>query len=217
MDVDLLGIQFQLHSSGAAYWQAAKSLLLADLHLGKESVFQQAGIAIPSGASAATLEALRLLVEEFAPERVIVLGDLLHAKVGLTPRLEQELTAMLREQAGRKWILIPGNHDRGGIQALRRCGWCIADSRIQLDGVEMNHAPELPGGRGLLSISGHLHPSIRISLSAKEKTSLRCFWLHATQFILPAFGGWTGTQPIVPERGDRVFACVEREVIELAL
>jgi uncharacterized protein len=217
MEVALHGIPFRLHPSGAVYWPQAQSLLLADLHLGKESVHQQAGLAIPSGASESTLGSLQTLVRTFAPKRVIVLGDLLHAKVGLTPWLEEQMVTMTGDDAGAEWILVPGNHDRGGVQALRRCGLRISQDRMQEQGVEMMHAPEMLEATESLTISGHLHPSIRIRLNARENTTLRCFWLHASQFILPAFGGWTGTKTISPKRGDRVFACLEQEVIELAV
>lgn len=216
MEVDLQGNAFCFHPSGALYWRKTRSLLLADLHLGKESVFQQSGVAIPSGATNATLRVLRTLVQAWKPDRVIVLGDLLHAKIGLTSALEQEIVALVGEGICREWMLIPGNHDRGGISALQQCGWQIADEFVEYHGVEMTHAPDSERNKSSLLISGHLHPSVRISLSVREKTLLRCFWLHASQLILPAFGGWTGTKPISPASGDRVFACADDEVIELA-
>lgn len=217
MEVALQGIPLRLHPSGAVYWPHMQSLLLADLHLGKESVFQQAGFAIPSGASEATLDSLQTLVRDFSPKRVIVLGDLLHAKVGLTPWLEKQLVKMTGDDAGPEWILVPGNHDRGGVQALQRCGWRIREDRMQEQGVELIHAADAVKSTVSLTISGHIHPSIRIRLNQRENATLRCFWLHGSRFILPAFGGWTGTKSITPTRGDRVFACLEGEVIEIAV
>lgn len=216
LKIETCGIEILLHPTGAVYWPAADSLLLADLHLGKESVFQQSGIAIPSGASSATLRALGSLVEEFSPGQVIVLGDLLHARVGLTPPLQQELLATADRYSSSQWILIPGNHDRGSIRTLRNCGWSIAPDRMELHGVALVHAPLDSPSIANLTIAGHLHPSIRFALSSKETVRLRCYWMSSSQLILPAFGGWTGTKSVAPARGDRVFACVEREVIELA-
>lgn len=215
MELEIQGISWRFHPSGAVYWPETKSLLLADLHLGKESVFQQSGLAIPSGATNTTLRALRSLVHAWKPDRVIVLGDLLHAITGLTATLEQELVVLLAEGICPEWILIPGNHDRGAMRALRRCGWQIADELMQYHGVELTHAPDSARTNSSMSITGHLHPSIRIPLSVREKTLLRCFWLNASRLILPAFGGWTGTKPISPAKGDRIFACADDEVIEL--
>ncbi|MFO0012475.1 MAG: ligase-associated DNA damage response endonuclease PdeM [Planctomycetota bacterium] len=215
--IEMHGISVHLHASGAVYWPAAASLLIADLHLGKEAVFQKAGIPIPCGSSESTLRSLRSLVNAFEPQRVIVLGDLLHAKVGLTPWLQQELSSLCREREAMEWILIPGNHDRGAIKALRGCGWHVSSERMEFHGVEMVHAPDDSRlSRASLTISGHLHPSIRIELGSKDRVCLRCFWFTASQLILPAFGGWTGTKPIVPSKTDRVFACVENDVIEIS-
>jgi DNA ligase-associated metallophosphoesterase len=216
MEAELQGNSFRFDASGALYWRETNSILLADLHLGKESVFQQSGLAIPAGATNATLGALRLLVHQWQPDRVIVLGDLLHAKIGLTEDLERELVSLVRDGSCMEWLLIPGNHDRGGVAALSRCGWQIVAERIEINGVELMHSPESRGPSRSLSISGHLHPSIRVSLNAREKKLLRCYWHHASHLILPAFGGWTGTKPILPLPGDRIFACAEDEVIELA-
>ncbi len=216
LKIETWGVQMLLHPTGAVYWPAADSLLVADLHLGKESVFQQSGIAIPSGASSATLRALGSLVEEFSPKQVIVLGDLLHARVGLTPPLQEELLATVDRYSSSQWILIPGNHDRGSVRALRNCGWSIAPDRRELNGVALVHAPPDSPSIAKLSIAGHLHPSIRVALSSKEAIRLRCYWMSSSLLVLPAFGGWTGTKSITPASGDRVFACVDREVIELA-
>ena len=216
LKIETCGVEMRLHPTGAVYWPAADCLLLADLHLGKESVFQQSGIPIPSGATSATLRALGLLIEEFSPGQVIVLGDLLHARVGLTPPLQEELLATVDRYSSSQWILIPGNHDRGCFRALRNCGWSIAPDRMELNGVALVHAPLDSPSVANLTIAGHLHPSIRVALSSKEAIRLRCYWMSSSQLILPAFGGWTGTQSIHPASGDRVFVCVDREVIELA-
>lgn len=215
MDLEIAGISLHFHFSGAVYWRENKSLLLADLHLGKESVFQQSGIAIPSGSTASTLRSLQSLVATWRPDRVFVLGDLLHAKVGLTTDLERQLVSLIHNGGCSEWVLIPGNHDRGGLKALQNCGWQITADRLIVDGVNLMHAPESLGMDKPLAISGHLHPSIRVSLSAREKKTLRCYWLQGMQLVLPAFGGWTGTKPISRVEGDRVFACAGEDVIEL--
>jgi DNA ligase-associated metallophosphoesterase len=215
-DVELQGVALQFHPTGAVYWPAMNMLLLADLHLGKESVFQQAGIAIPSGATQSTLASLQGLVEEYRPRELIVLGDLLHARVGLTPWLATEIASMISNHREMRWILVPGNHDRGGCQRLRDCGWQVTEERIVRSAVELQHAPDMVTHGGQLQMSGHLHPSIRVSFSAREKEVVRCFWFSENRLVLPAFGGWTGTKPIAPSRADRVFLCVENDVIEFA-
>ena len=53
MIIEHQGHCIELFPSGAIRWE--KTLFVADLHLGKESVFQKSGLAIPAGATQKTL------------------------------------------------------------------------------------------------------------------------------------------------------------------
>lgn len=214
MEIELSGSTLRLDPSGAIYWPTRNCLLLADLHLGKETVFQKAGMAIPQGATTSTLNRMRSLVQLYQPMQVIVLGDLLHAPVGLTPSLTEALSEIVRESEERSWILVPGNHDRGSITALRQCGWEVTALRYVVDGITLVHDASRWTENDPASISGHLHPSIRIPLTRRESTCVRCFWQRGQNLFTPAFGGWTGTQSVKASRCDRVLACVDGELVE---
>jgi DNA ligase-associated metallophosphoesterase len=216
VEFEISGATFSLDPSGALYWGRESALLLADLHLGKETVFQKSGIAIPQGATSSTLIRLRRLVERYQPKQVIVLGDLLHAPIGLTQDLAGAFSSLLRDGGGCRWILVPGNHDRGAISALRQCGWEVTEKRYQIDRVCLTHDTSQWSESDPCSISGHLHPSIRIPLSARESKKVRCFWLRGKHLVVPAFGGWTGTHPIQPSRSDQVVVCAEGDLIRLS-
>ena len=91
-----------------ALWRPqGRELLLADLHLGKAEAFQAHGIPIPSDADSGTLNPLLELCHRWQPRRVLVLGDRIHARVGLTPRLRDTLRA-LPDLSGAEVILIGG-------------------------------------------------------------------------------------------------------------
>ena len=47
---------FDLHPSGALYWEEKKTLMLADVHLGKVAHFRKNGIAVPRKAEGAFYE-----------------------------------------------------------------------------------------------------------------------------------------------------------------
>ena len=95
-----------------ALWRPqGRELLLADLHLGKAEAFQAQGIPLPSDADSGTLNPLLELCHRWRPRRVIVLGDLIHARIGLTPRLRDMLRA-LPELSGADVSLIGGKHER---------------------------------------------------------------------------------------------------------
>ncbi|MFY7695547.1 MAG: metallophosphoesterase, partial [Cyanobium sp.] len=96
-----------------AVWDPERKLLfVADLHLGKAEVFQGFGVPLPSDGDGATLNPLLGLVHELQPREVMVLGDLIHSRLGLTADLRQKIAALpaLMKCPLR---LIGGNHERG--------------------------------------------------------------------------------------------------------
>ena len=69
----------------AALVAATRTLLVADLHLGKAATFRRAGIPVPEGSAGRDLDRLTRLVADTRATRVIVVGDLLHSAAGCTP------------------------------------------------------------------------------------------------------------------------------------
>ncbi|RYZ78352.1 MAG: metallophosphoesterase, partial [Moraxellaceae bacterium] len=63
----------------AIYWQQQKTLIAADVHLGKVGHFRKAGIAVPRDMEQDDLGMLSDLIEEYHPEKIIFLGDLFHS------------------------------------------------------------------------------------------------------------------------------------------
>jgi hypothetical protein len=96
-----------------AVWDPAQGLLLlADVHLGKAECFQASGIPLPSDGDLANLNRLLTLAHGLRPQRVVVLGDLIHSRLGLTGELRQKLSA-LPELLGCPLQLVGGNHEAG--------------------------------------------------------------------------------------------------------
>lgn len=198
------GGQLALLGARAVWDPASRSLLLADLHLGKPETFQAHGIPLPSDGDHDTLNALIALTHQWRPEQVIVLGDLVHSRLGLTAELRQKLQA-LPELMGCRLRLIGGNHDRGswiaGLaheppQALGR--WWLS------------HEPD--PREGLLNLCGHLHP---VALVGRGNNRLRlpCFSLDEQQrrLALPAFGRLTGGHPTA--QGERIWLVADGAVV----
>ena len=78
-----------------ALWrEQGRQLMVADLHLGKAEVFQAHGIPLPTDGDRGTLNPLLQLCHAWAPEQLIVLGDLIHAREGLTPELRETLRSV---------------------------------------------------------------------------------------------------------------------------
>jgi uncharacterized protein len=88
------GHRLELLAEKAAWDPQQGLLLLADLHLGKAESFQCQGIPLPSDGDATTLNALLALAHRLQPRLVVVLGDLIHNRLGLTEELRQKLAAL---------------------------------------------------------------------------------------------------------------------------
>ena len=186
--------QLELLPQRALWHRASGCLLVADLHLGKAESFQASGIPLPSDGDLSTLNQLLDLAAQLQPQRVVVLGDLIHSRLGLTAELRAKIGA-LPELLGCPLELIGGNHDQGswleGLSAgsPRRCGdlW-------------LSHEPCTPMEADLLNVAGHVHPVAVLGKGA-DRLRLPCFALRrpARQLLLPAFGHLTGGYAVSPD------------------
>ncbi len=193
------GHRLELLAERAVWDPAQELLLLADLHLGKAESFQAHGIPLPSDGDADTLNTLLALAHRWRPRQVVVLGDLIHGRLGLTAELRQKLAA-LPQLLGCPLRLIGGNHEQGswieGLPLEPAGAW---------GPLWLSHGPEPPPPRAgeRLQICGHLHPVAAVG-SAADRLRLPCFSYERTtsRLVLPAFGRLTGGHPC-DERTDR--------------
>lgn len=189
---------WELLAGRGLYWPRHQALLVADLHLGKELVYRKSGLAIPEGATQETLERLDRLLEATSARNLWILGDLFHARSGLSEKLEQWLVAWRQRQEAITIELVAGNHDRGTRSLCERLaiGWRCEP--WQIDGISLHHHPPAAteeGERGERGwIAGHLHPKIALPRVYGIAGSWHCFQFTAGGLILPAMGEFTGGQ-----------------------
>ena len=168
--------------------EASRDLLVADLHLGKAEVFQAFGIPVPSDEDRGTLQRLKQICITFNPDRLIILGDLIHGRQGLTPRLMHDL-ATLSERLGTNVLLVGGNHDRDlQMPVLPRT------TAFRLGELWLSHEPEEgPDKAELLNVCGHIHPAVTLRHGA-DRLRLPCFAFDKLEqrMLIPAFGELTG-------------------------
>jgi DNA ligase-associated metallophosphoesterase len=97
--------------SGALFWLAAGTAIVADLHLEKGSSYGPEGITLPPYDTAATLAALAAVLKERRPERVICLGDSFHDG-DAAERIDQtDRAALAALVEAHRWFWVAGNHD----------------------------------------------------------------------------------------------------------
>lgn len=183
MELALGGAALAADPSGALYWAAERTLVVADLHLEKGSYFASRGQMLPPYDSIATLNALRIVIEYYAPLRVIALGDSFHDQRGAERLAQGSRDALSTMQQGRDWVWISGNHDPERIDGI---GGTCADE-MQLGPLTFRHQPE---GEDF-EIVGHYHPVAKVSVRGRSLRR-RCFAGSDTRLVMPAFGAFTG-------------------------
>jgi DNA ligase-associated metallophosphoesterase len=192
----------------AAFLPATATLLVADLHLGKAATFRSAGIPIPEGSAQRDLARLERLVDETAARRLIVLGDLFHARSGCTAKVFDEFAAMRARIAAAEVILVAGNHDRviGKIPSFLGIDSCMRTH----DEPPFHFVHEPSTGlsepdRECFTVAGHLHPTLSITAPGGGRIAGRCFVAGESLLVLPAFGSFTGGHRVAAADGQRLW------------
>ena len=179
------GHDFIADRSGALYWPAERTLIVADLHLEKGSAFAARGRLLPPYDTRETLQRLGEVIGRFQPARVVALGDSLHDREAAARIDAVDLVLLAALQKGRDWLWITGNHDPkiAPVFAGWVAGW------LEIAGIRLQHEPA--SKTAVPEISGHLHPAARL---VKRGVTLRrrCFVADRQRLILPAFGAFTG-------------------------
>ncbi|MEO8666454.1 MAG: ligase-associated DNA damage response endonuclease PdeM [Ignavibacteria bacterium] len=204
MKIFLNNIEMILLPQKAIYIVKEKALLIADIHLGKGGHFRNAGIAVPPDLAFADLEVLDELLEapSLEVERLIILGDLFHAKKNIDWIIFEkwrELRSDIRIQ------LIKGNHDILTEANYNAIDIDVCDSALLSKLLLVHNYKDEENIEGYYKICGHVHPAVRIHGKAKQSLTLPCFYFGESFGILPAFGRFTGRYVINPNQNDSVF------------
>lgn len=183
----------------ALWWAREATLFVADVHLGKAATLRTGGIAVPRGATAADLARLAALVERLSARRLVVLGDLLHARAGRVAALDATFTRWRGERRQLDLVLVRGNHDTAAGDPPADWRIDVRAAPLQLGPFVLQHEPDAaPTGHALC---GHLHPGVRIR-SGGDAVRLPCFVVGPRRTVLPAFGRLTGLALVAPRAGE---------------
>ena len=215
MQVSVEGIDVRLLSKRGLYWPEQRTLFIADTHFGKEATFRSHGLAVPRGSTQSTLTTIAKMISECQASRLILLGDMFHARSSISPDIQESLDAFFAAHLQLRFTLVLGNHDRG-IRALSK-SWPIeiVDSGTSIDSISISHLPQEPSPATKLLLCGHLHPAYRLSSKIDSVGKLPCFWLSNRQLVLPAIGEFTGTQVIQPSKSDQTWVIADDQVLRV--
>jgi DNA ligase-associated metallophosphoesterase len=213
IDVRWAGEEWVALGERALWWARRRTLCVADVHLGKAAAFRSAGVPVPESAKA-DLARLSGLIEKWGPERLVVLGDLLHARTGVTAAVVGAFADWRRAHRALDVLLVRGNHDVNAGEPPSEWGLRVVDGPCA-DGGEVRfcHDPAEAGANAGPTLCGHLHPAVRLSGRSREVRAA-CFWFGQRIAVLPAYGSFTGSHVVRPALGDRVLVVKDGEIAE---
>ena len=160
-------------------------MVVADLHLGYESVLQHEGVSIPRRQKYVMLEMFEKALDRYSPEKILVNGDFKH---NFSRNLDEEwlevkdVLRILSKKA--ELVVVRGNHDNFLTSILR-------DMRIELrksyraGGYTFTHG-HLDVKTNEPVVIGHEHPALKLRDSVGAQVSLPAFVIGSNVIVLPA-------------------------------
>lgn len=208
MNVSIAEQDLQLLPQRALLWPAARTLFVADLHVGKTETFQRHGIALPDAQAAADIERLDGLLTATRAQRVCVLGDLIH---GAYAKHTAGFAALTARHPDVEFQLVAGNHDQHAPDLPAAWRVAVHQPGMVLGPFVLQHEPT-PSAAGYV-LAGHTHPVVRVQ-GVADSLRFPCFHFSAQVGTLPAFTEFAGGA-CVDTRLGRTYAIVENEVVAL--
>lgn len=201
--------QLLLLSQRAVWLPKHSTLLVADLHLGKETAFRAASIPVPD-VTAIDLRRLSMLIEKTKCSQLVILGDLVHSAQGLSRDVIEQTARWRETHRDVHMQLIVGNHDAKAGPLPK--SWDLDCQNISACGpFQLRHIP--PETSSPPCLAGHLHPKYRLR-TATDWVTLPCFVLTGEVLILPAFGTFVDGQAVKMSPA-RYFVISDQTVLEL--
>jgi DNA ligase-associated metallophosphoesterase len=210
LSVEVGGGRLQLLAERAAYLADERTLLVADVHVGKDASFRGLGVPVPRGATESTLDRLGRAVAATQARRLIVLGDFLHSAQARSAATFAALAKWRERHAALEVTLLRGNHDARAGDPPAALGIAVCDAPLALGPYRLAHEPA-PHDEGYV-LAGHVHPRAIVAGSGFDRLRLPCFHFGVRVGVLPAFGDFTGGHVLPRAAGDRVYAIADGSV-----
>lgn len=214
MVIDCQGETLHLFPERALYWPARRTLVLTDLHFGKDATFRRRGLPVPDGTLAADSRRLERLLLATQPKRVLILGDFFHARAGRGDETTRVLGGYFRAWREHRFVLIRGNHDHHAGDPPAEWGIDCVEEPLADGPFRFCHVPQ-QSAAGYV-VAGHLHPGVRLRGADGTVLKAPCFYFGEHYAVLPSFSQFTGMAMLEPAAGARVFAVGPDAVIDVS-
>jgi uncharacterized protein len=203
---------FYLLPQKAIYWDTEKTLIIADLHLGKASHFRKNGLPLTAQTSKKDYIVLSHLIDQFSPKRVLILGDLFHSDYN---NEWEQFGEFLNTNSNISFELVFGNHDILSADKYNTIGLVNLGSVFEIDNLIFTHHPLEVVPVNALNICGHIHPGVKIEGMARQSARLPCFYKNQNNLIIPAFGSLTGLHLLKQTKTSIIYAINGSKIIEI--
>jgi hypothetical protein len=171
---------------GALFLPAERLAVIADPHLGYAASLGRRGAYLPTTADAQIRARLHTLLDDLAPTRLLVLGDLKHSTRGADQRERAALQETLAPLAARlELVLVRGNHDRGLERFDELAGHLTIVERWEAAGWTFVHGDRRVEAARV--VAGHEHPAFEVRDALGAGFRAPCFLVGQHSVVLPAF------------------------------
>jgi DNA ligase-associated metallophosphoesterase len=211
--IRLAGEEVVLLPERALYIPALDTLCVADLHWGKAAAFRAAHVPVPMGTTSSDLARLSSALSATGACRLVVLGDLLHARAGRHDETLRTIADWRVRHADVHITLVRGNHDAHAGDPPEALDIHCTDEPIRLGPFVGVHEPE-PWPDGYV-LCGHLHPCVTVRGRGRQAARLPCFVFGAQLGVLPAFSSFTGGGMYERDAADALYGIAGGEVMAL--
>ena len=212
LTLPLAGETLELLPDRALFWPRTRTLIVADVHLGKAAAFRRLGVAVPSGATQHDLDRLDVLLSTTDAARLLVLGDLFHTAPTPGEAAVAGFAALRTRHAQRQFTVVAGNHDRAWRRLPSEWQLQWLSAALHEPPFVFQHEP-VTDARGY-ALGGHIHPCVRLR-GGGDSARLPVFWLGAAVGVLPSFGSFTGGYTVRPAPGDVLIAVTPHGLAKL--
>lgn len=194
LPIELQQTELWLLADKAIYWPAEQTLLIADIHFGKAAAYRRLGQPVPKGTTETNLRRLDALLAQYPSQKLIFLGDFLHAPEARAPATLARLGEWRARHPQLEITLVRGNHDRRAGDPPMELGIEVVPEPLLLGPFALQHEPDPHPTHHVLA--GHLHPAFRLHGRGRQSLRLPCFCIGERVSLLPAFGSFTGMMDI---------------------
>jgi DNA ligase-associated metallophosphoesterase len=209
------GISLLLTPEKTIFWQAANTLIISDLHLGRSKKIKSGDIIIHTPDYQQELQRLMHQLYYFKADRIIILGDFTYSIINNIP---QEFKDWRKNFSGIQMVWVKGKEDIIEEAWYREhqvdiCYHIFNEGPFSfvhdIDKYKLlEQAPVMTG----YPLSGHLRPVISRKVGGVQQVDLPCFYFAAGQALLPAFSGYGKRYKVKQQTGEEVYAVINNQL-----